>query len=670
MRRWVRREASAYALWAGSRRRPVHPADRGHDRLRGRSTTRSTTGREASTSVEQRRRRAPPDRRRVDRADGRAPRRARPARPSAAALRRARRAPRAARRPGRPLAPARRRPRLHRPGLPARHARARRHPAGRLRAGAVAARLARLGGVDRDRGPRRALRPRRRGGALAPGARRPAARAPVHAPDAVRAPARLPAADRASPGAARVGATGTGRAATSTTTSATPRPTSTATASTGSRSTRSCSTRPGRRNTTRGSSTRTSSRTRAGMIARWRADGVRTVVWVAPWVNLDSATASTRRTRSPRALHPRPRPTTSPAMFVRDARRRAARRALVDGHRLAGRLHVAGAPRRGGASRPSACCALGVQGIKADDGEGWYIPDDVRFADGTTGARAAWGHGLQYRRSMQRALDEVHPGEGVLFGRPGWTGQQAVGHHLGRRPAVGLLVAAHARGRDADRGGVRASRTGRTTSAATSASGSSSRCPKELLLRWVQFGCFTPLMHAHGRFEQEAWTYDEETLDVYRALRRCCTSGSSPTCARPRRPRRAAGCRSSARWRCRSADARLGGRRRLRLRPVAVGGAGARGRRARGRGRPAARRLDRRPGTARTSRGGGTVVAARAARPHPGVGPARRADRHLSRRRTSRAGWATRRSASGRWRRRCGASRRAAVPPPGWPTAR
>jgi alpha-glucosidase (family GH31 glycosyl hydrolase) len=33
----------------------------------------------------------------------------------------------------------------------------------------------------------------------------------------------------------------------------------------------------------------------------------------------------------------------------------------------------------------------------------------------------------------------------------------------------------------------------------------------------VQFGCFTPLMHAHGRFEQEAWTYDSETLEVYRA---------------------------------------------------------------------------------------------------------------------------------------------------------
>jgi alpha-glucosidase (family GH31 glycosyl hydrolase) len=32
----------------------------------------------------------------------------------------------------------------------------------------------------------------------------------------------------------------------------------------------------------------------------------------------------------------------------------------------------------------------------------------------------------------------------------------------------------------------------------------------------VQFGCFTPLMHAHGRFEQEAWRYDSHTLDTYR----------------------------------------------------------------------------------------------------------------------------------------------------------
>ena len=42
------------------------------------------------------------------------------------------------------------------------------------------------------------------------------------------------------------------------------------------------------------------------------------------------------------------------------------------------------------------------------------------------------------------------------------------------------------------------------------------RCPKELLLRWVQLGRFTPLMQAHGRLEQEPWTYDPETLELYR----------------------------------------------------------------------------------------------------------------------------------------------------------
>ncbi len=42
------------------------------------------------------------------------------------------------------------------------------------------------------------------------------------------------------------------------------------------------------------------------------------------------------------------------------------------------------------------------------------------------------------------------------------------------------------------------------------------RCPPELFVRWVQFGAFTPLMHAHGRMPQEPWNYSGHILDLYR----------------------------------------------------------------------------------------------------------------------------------------------------------
>ena len=55
--------------------------------------------------------------------------------------------------------------------------------------------------------------------------------------------------------------------------------------------------------------------------------------------------------------------------------------------------------------------------------------------------------------------------------------------------------------------------------AGTDVGGFGSDCTKELLCRWSQLGAFTPLFRNHsaaGTRHQEPWTFDEETVNIYR----------------------------------------------------------------------------------------------------------------------------------------------------------
>jgi alpha-glucosidase (family GH31 glycosyl hydrolase) len=256
-----------------------------------------------------------------------------------------------------------------------------------------------------------------------------------------------------------------------------------------------------------------------GMVKRMRGDGVRTVLWVTPWTNLDSRDGQIPPQPESERLHREPASNyadgAAAGHYVRDA----------DGEPLVKQWWMGtGSPidftseaaEEWWREQAKRVLELGVAGIKADDGEGYYIPDDAQLSDGRRGVEAAWALGAMYRQSMQRALDEVHPGAGVLFGRSGWSGQHATGMLWGGDQAsdfwslrvlvVATLTAACSgySNWSHDVGGYLGHRL-------------VERCPPELLVRWLQFGCFTPLMQAHARMPQEPWNYGERVLELYRA---------------------------------------------------------------------------------------------------------------------------------------------------------
>ena len=408
-----------------------------------------------------------------------------------------------------------------------------------------------------------------------------------------------------------------------------------------------------------------------GMISRMRADGVRTVVWVTPWVNLDSRDGQIPPQPASERLHAQPAPNYAPAAaaghFVTepDGEPFVTKWWMGTGSVVDFTSPAAEAWWRESAKR---VLELGVEGIKADDGDGYYIPDRVTLADGRTGAEAAWALGGLHRECLQRALDEVHPGEGVLFGRSGWTGQHATGLTWGgdqvsdfwslrvlvvvgaqrrlqrdlqllprrrrlpgapargalpagaARPlaAVRLLHAADARPRADAPGAVELRRPGARPVPRLRAAARATRA-------------LHPRRRAHRgphRGADHAPAVPDRSRRPPRLERSPTPTASAPRCGW--RPCSSRGC-ASARSRCPRGE-------------WVETWSGRDGPRRRGRGR------------------------LRADRAHPGVGAGRLDHRHLSGGARRGAGWATRRSPSGRCRPRCGGRRRSATPRRAWPT--
>lgn len=151
----------------------------------------------------------------------------------------------------------------------------------------------------------------------------------------------------------------------------------------------------------------------------------------------------------------------------------------------------------------------GVSVFKTDMGES--VPADAVFFNGKTGAEMHNLYPLLYNKTVFEAIEQISPGEGIVWGRSGWAGSQrfplnwAGDSHSTFEDMVCTLRAGLSYGLSGvpfwshDIGGFQGPPP-----------------TPELYIRWAQFGLLCSHARCHGIGLREPWHFGKAALAIFR----------------------------------------------------------------------------------------------------------------------------------------------------------
>ena len=151
---------------------------------------------------------------------------------------------------------------------------------------------------------------------------------------------------------------------------------------------------------------------------------------------------------------------------------------------------------------------LGVAGSMADYGD--MVPDDAVFHDHQHGAEMHNFYYHDYQRTASEVYSEKRGNDFILYARGAAPGTQKwVGQFAGDHPS--------------NFDGLKAVLTGALNLCACGYStwgsdiGGYFGLPEPAVyMRWVQFGCFSPLMRPHGKASRDPWDFGEAAVASYK----------------------------------------------------------------------------------------------------------------------------------------------------------